>query len=314
MTATIVHTDAPKSTKPVNPYAETYEDFIKQTQDHELKVISDNGLYKHLRIQAPGTRMWSWDIVTWPGYLATSGDIADGYMFNRERDMIEFFNIGGRHGESYYSDGAPSIDIRYWAEKLSGGRSRDVKVYDSNLFLQLVTEALEESEDLGLEAESLREQQLELLKQLHELRGLSSEDSEKLFENHWDTLEVLESSKHLSHHTGTWLARRDAAQAALYALWSNEDLEDAVIDELVAKHNWHDLADIDVPRQSPQEKRKEILSDAEWHADSESEAYKWLSGNEEFVSGDTWEWNLREALLLLPWVIGRGVRVGGVRG
>lgn len=78
-------------TKPTNPYAHAYADFLSETAEHQLVVLHDDGLYCHLRIQKPGTRMWSWDITTWPGHLATSGDIADGYMFTREPDMIQFF-------------------------------------------------------------------------------------------------------------------------------------------------------------------------------------------------------------------------------
>ena len=82
--------------KPVNPYAKTYADFVEQTKDHDLVILHDDGLYRHLRVQAPGTRMWSWDVTTWPGRLATSGDIADGHVFSREPDMLQFFAIAGR--------------------------------------------------------------------------------------------------------------------------------------------------------------------------------------------------------------------------
>lgn len=61
-------------TKPTNPYAHAYADFLRETAEHQLVVPHDDGLYRHLRIQKPGTRMWSWDITTWPGHLATSGE------------------------------------------------------------------------------------------------------------------------------------------------------------------------------------------------------------------------------------------------
>jgi hypothetical protein len=38
----------------------------------------------------------------------------------------------------------------------------------------------------------------------------------------------------------------------------------------------------------------EIIEDARWHADSESEAHKWLAEHEDTVGSDTWEWDLRD--------------------
>ena len=56
--------------------------------------------------------------MTWPGYLAVVGDIANGYVFSRIADMLDFFDSARR---DRYSDGCPVIDLRYWAEKLCGG-------------------------------------------------------------------------------------------------------------------------------------------------------------------------------------------------
>ncbi|MDO5865126.1 MULTISPECIES: hypothetical protein [Paenarthrobacter] len=281
--------------KPENPYARTYADFLAQTREHVLVVLQDEGLYRHIRVQAPGTRMWSWDVTTWPGHLATSGDIADGYMFTREPDMVGFFTSAGK-SESYYSDGAPGIDFRYWAEKLCGGRSREVKQYDADLFLRLVREHLEESEVLGTEAQEFHERQLTLLKRLHELRGLDPDAQAALFEAHW----TAESTKASYRPPSTlYSAVRDednktASRSALAGLWCTDGLTDEQLEELIAEHDWHELADLDVPRQSPAERREEILEEARWHADSESEAHKWLADHEDAVGSDTWEWDLRD--------------------
>jgi hypothetical protein len=279
---------APDTVEPENPYARTYADFLAQTREHVLVVLHDEDLYRHFRIQAPGTRMWSWDVTTWPGHLATSGDIADGYMFNREPDMIGFFASAGK-SEGYYSDGAPSIDFRYWAEKLCGGRSREVRQYDPDLFIQLVREHLEESEGLGTEAQEVHHQQLALLARLHELRGLDGDAQLALFEAHWTAQEHLAATGTVLNHE-----RRNAAAAARAALWSTDGIPDEKFDRLTEEHNWMELADIEVPRHSPAERRMEIIEDARWHADSESEAHKWLAEHEDTVGSDTWEWDLRD--------------------
>lgn len=138
-----------------NPAAAAWASFRQETANHRLTVLHDHGLYRHARMSAPGTRMWSWDIVTWPGHLATSGDIADGLnltefvtsadglTFSREPDMIGFF--GKPRGlRPYYSDGAPSLDFRYWAEKLQGDQRQTVKAYEHARFLTYVSESLVE--------------------------------------------------------------------------------------------------------------------------------------------------------------------------
>lgn len=135
---------------PDNPAAGAWKTFREESAGHQLKVLHDDGLYRHLRMAEPGTRMWSWDIVTWPGHLATSGDVADGYTFSREPDMIGFF--GKEKGlRPYFSDGAPSIDFRYWAEKLQGEQRDTVKEYKHDLFVQYVKETLEDEKEYGEE-------------------------------------------------------------------------------------------------------------------------------------------------------------------
>ncbi|MFF1880272.1 hypothetical protein ACFVVC_02220 [Pseudarthrobacter sp. NPDC058196] len=286
---------ATDTARPENPYARTYADFLAQTREHGLVVLHAEGLYRHFRIQAPGTRMWSWDVTTWPGHLATSGDIADGYMFTREPDMIGFFASAGK-SESYYSDGAPGIDFRYWAEKLCGGRSREAKEYSQDLFLKLVREHLEQSEELGTEAQTFHEQQLALLKRLHGLRGLDEEARTALFEAHWAAVSAEASYRPPStlYSAVRDQDNRTASRSALADLWSTDGLTDEQLDELIAEHDWHELADLDVPRQSPAERCAEILDDARWHADSESEAHTWLAEHEDTVGSDTWEWDLRD--------------------
>ncbi|UJW28849.1 hypothetical protein L3Q67_26680 [Saccharothrix sp. AJ9571] len=138
-------------TKPTNPYAEAYAGFLRQTAEHELVVLRDNGVYRHLRLRKPGTRIWSWDVVTWPGHLVTCGDIADGYMFARKHDMIEFFHLPSGRCDTY-SDGAPRLGFRYWAEKLCGDRSAEIKEYAPDVFLQHVHDTLHEHQTLSEEA------------------------------------------------------------------------------------------------------------------------------------------------------------------
>src|SRR5699024_12293847 len=57
------------ATRRSTPYAWTWKGFVDQTAQHQLAVLHDEGLYRHLRMAAPGTSMWHWEVVTWPGHL-----------------------------------------------------------------------------------------------------------------------------------------------------------------------------------------------------------------------------------------------------
>ncbi|WP_147378628.1 hypothetical protein [Mycobacteroides abscessus] len=78
------------------------------TRDHQMTVLRDDGLYRHIRFAKPGTGIWRFDLVTWPGHLVITGDLED-FHFARIPDMFEFF----RKPVGY-------VNPHYWAEKLQG--------------------------------------------------------------------------------------------------------------------------------------------------------------------------------------------------
>jgi hypothetical protein len=97
--------------------AQARKRFATETADHQMTVLKDDGLYRHLRFQKPGTWCYGFDLVTWPGYLAVVGDCGD-FVFSRTRDMVDFFSpSGGRGG---FEDARWGINPHYWAEKLQG--------------------------------------------------------------------------------------------------------------------------------------------------------------------------------------------------
>lgn len=159
----------------INPSAKAWAAFQKDTAGHQLTVLHEDGLYRHFRMAAPGTRMWSWDIVTWPGHLATSGDIADGLTFSREMDMITGFFGKMRGNRSYYSDGAPSIDFRYWAEKLQGEQRKSVREYVHEHFTAFVQDTLNERLADGYRTNLTQETVDELIAEANALEPYESE-------------------------------------------------------------------------------------------------------------------------------------------
>lgn len=112
-------------------YSEIAERFTHDTANHQMIVLHDEGLYRHLRLVNPRSFEFWFELVTWPGSLTIRGDYGDPYTFSRLDDMFKFFR----------PDRGCGINPHYWAEKLgrNGGR-RSVKEYSENLLRQLVVE------------------------------------------------------------------------------------------------------------------------------------------------------------------------------
>jgi hypothetical protein len=89
---------------------ESLERFLRETCKHEMTVLRDDGLYRHLRFQEPGSGFYWYDLITWPGRLVVCGDAGD-WMFSRTSDMFLFFE--SQHG---------GINPHYWGEKLRGAK------------------------------------------------------------------------------------------------------------------------------------------------------------------------------------------------
>lgn len=97
----------------------------RQARGHEMTILHDDGLYRHLRFRSPDRGAYWFDLVTWPGCLAVRGDFGDGFTFARQSDMFAFFREPG------------GIDPDYWSQKLDGPRDRVVR-YDAEIFVEAV--------------------------------------------------------------------------------------------------------------------------------------------------------------------------------
>jgi hypothetical protein len=101
--------------------------FAVNTVGHELKILHDDGLYRHIRMGLPDSSLYRYELVTWPGHLAVGGDI-DGYVFSRVEDMFSFFR-------------GQQINPQYWAEKVQDGRER-TRQYSEAMFKATVMDEL----------------------------------------------------------------------------------------------------------------------------------------------------------------------------
>lgn len=86
---------------------EQFEEFVT---DHKMTVLldtlDDGTPYRHIRFAKPGTNMWSFNLVTWPGHLSIGGDL-ESFTFRRLHDMFAFFR--------------GSVNPGYWGEKIVAG-------------------------------------------------------------------------------------------------------------------------------------------------------------------------------------------------
>lgn len=121
----------------MSEYKLTQEQFLKDVADHQMTVIRDDGVSRHIRFRDPNTSCMHFDLITWPGCLCYTGDMGT-YVFQRLRDMFEFFRTDRRDDSSKLY-----INLSYWTEKLiavDGNRGGKVKEFDEDKFRQVINE------------------------------------------------------------------------------------------------------------------------------------------------------------------------------
>ena len=110
--------------------AHAKREFDLSVTEHEMKILHEDGQYRHLRFQKPGTSIYWFDLITWPYHLVISGDL-EAFHFSREEDMFGFFASSGHKSEG-------GINPHYWGEKIQG--SSPWRVFSPERFTQLVVE------------------------------------------------------------------------------------------------------------------------------------------------------------------------------
>jgi hypothetical protein len=122
-------------------YPEIAARFARAAASHQMTVLHDDGLYRHLRFQPPPTMSscYWFDLITVPGALIFQGD-GETFAFRRVTDMFEFF----RHG--IWRDSSIHINPVYWSEKLTSDRDSVMK-YSQKLFEEEVARDLAAAEE-----------------------------------------------------------------------------------------------------------------------------------------------------------------------
>ena len=123
----------------------TKEQFKHDVREHRTCILKEDGLYRHLRVAKPGTMVYGYEIITWPGYLTITGDMGS-YTFTRVSDMFGFFRMSEN---DFNNTGELSINPRYWQEKLAC-KDVDVEQYSDDVFKAQVKYQVEQYyEDYG---------------------------------------------------------------------------------------------------------------------------------------------------------------------
>jgi hypothetical protein len=86
------------------------DQFLKDVASHQMTVLLDHGVYRHLRFAKPDSIASHFELVTGPGFLLYRGDMGC-FEFERLHDMFDFFR-SGEVGQKL------KINLSYWAEKL----------------------------------------------------------------------------------------------------------------------------------------------------------------------------------------------------
>lgn len=106
--------------------------FKRETASHEMTIVHDDGLYRHLRFTS-GSDLYWYEIITTPGQLTFSGD-GDSFVFRLAPDMFEMFRRSAASGD---------INAGYWAEKC---RTGNAKSYSRERFEECVWKQVGERE------------------------------------------------------------------------------------------------------------------------------------------------------------------------
>ena len=97
------------------------ERFKNDISKHEIEIIINQGLNRHLRFKRPGSYQYWFEIVTGKGFLLIRGDMGS-FSFSRIEDMFNFFKI--EKNDWNYGKDLP-INPGYWGQKLESVCKRD---------------------------------------------------------------------------------------------------------------------------------------------------------------------------------------------
>jgi hypothetical protein len=113
----------------MSDYPEFAARFARDAAGHVMTVKHEDGLYRHLRFEAPGRgRVGPFELITWPYNLVVKAGWTFHFDIDATPDMFNLFRKTAFTGE---------INPGYWSEKVRAGRD-EVDGFSNELFEQQV--------------------------------------------------------------------------------------------------------------------------------------------------------------------------------
>lgn len=110
-------------------YQCTQERFLKDVVAHQMQIIRDDEVYRHLRFKRPNETAYYFDLITWPSHLCCTGDMGT-FVFSRLNDMFGFFRSDGYR-----------VNPKYWAGKLlADNLGQGHEEFDEDNFRRVINE------------------------------------------------------------------------------------------------------------------------------------------------------------------------------
>lgn len=106
----------------------------------EMTVLSEEGMYRHLRFRRPDRGIHAFDLHTAPGLLTVVGDIGGPWSMRAGGDMLKLVRETNGSG----------INPHYWGEKLRGGRD-SVMTYSAEVFREQLINVLADAGDANID-------------------------------------------------------------------------------------------------------------------------------------------------------------------
>lgn len=108
----------------MSDYAASAARFARDTANHEMTVLHDDGLYRHLKFMNPENgSIGSFQLITWPYNLVVKAGWTFHFDIDATPDMFDLFRRTALRGR---------INPGYWSEKVRAGRD-EVEGYNPDL-------------------------------------------------------------------------------------------------------------------------------------------------------------------------------------
>jgi hypothetical protein len=118
-----------------------YPEIAARFAGHEMTVLHDDGLYRHLRFEGTAESSlgrypsYPFELITWPYNLVVKAGWTFHFDIDATPDMFDLFRKTALSGR---------INPGYWSEKVRAGRD-EIEGFDPNLFEQQVKQHVVEA-------------------------------------------------------------------------------------------------------------------------------------------------------------------------